>query len=371
MIRIILKNAAIFSITSVLCIALLEIGFRAYSGTPILSLTDWRSQHILAMEAGPFLEYDPLIGWKMTDHYSFQGGGTTELPSVINTIEYGVRKNQASDYQIRQGGILAVGDSFTAGSGVKDSDTWPAKLEQLVGLPVINAAAGAYGIDTNVLRAEQLLPVVRPKILIVGSAGGVYLVSFTSYGWSKPYFTIDDKENITLHNNPVPAPGHNRHKVSVAKRILSYSYVVDFLMTKYSSLFWFSESDQEWTEIPTDKVRLSCALLKRLKTSAEAYGTQMVLMLLQHGADDNVAPETDEQVSFARCAREIGFAVVDEYATIHEMSKDPEVLKTLYFRKPDNTYEHMTPKGNQLIAELIAAELKKHAVDIVSTAEAK
>ncbi len=63
--------------------------------------------------------------------------------------------------------ILVVGDSFGLGSDVIDAETWPAYLERMVGTQVINAAVGGYALDQIVLRAEDLVPLLRPRMLLV------------------------------------------------------------------------------------------------------------------------------------------------------------------------------------------------------------
>ena len=64
--------------------------------------------------------------------------------------------------------ILAVGDSCTYGDEVSDNETWPAYLEAEMGTRVWNAGVFGYGLDQAVLRAEVLLPKLKPDILIVG-----------------------------------------------------------------------------------------------------------------------------------------------------------------------------------------------------------
>jgi hypothetical protein len=46
----------------------------------------------------------------------------------LNTIALGIRKNRASDSDVRTGGVLVVGNSFAIGSQVNDEETWPAHL---------------------------------------------------------------------------------------------------------------------------------------------------------------------------------------------------------------------------------------------------
>jgi hypothetical protein len=148
-------SAAAFCIAStVLCLLVLEIGYRIVSGVDILRFGDWRAQAALIGEHS-FSTHDPVVGW-------------VAKSNTAHTINYGIRKNNLSDSTPRIGGILAVGDSYTFGSGVNDGETWPAQLEHILGMPVVNASAGGWGIDQQVLRYEQLTPIVKPKIAIVG-----------------------------------------------------------------------------------------------------------------------------------------------------------------------------------------------------------
>src|SRR5580658_4271220 len=52
--------------------------------------------------------------------------------------------------------ILAVGDSYTFGEDVSDSETWPAYLQRLTGQRVLNGGVSGYGFDQIVMRAELL-----------------------------------------------------------------------------------------------------------------------------------------------------------------------------------------------------------------------
>ncbi|MDP3938859.1 MAG: GDSL-type esterase/lipase family protein [Deltaproteobacteria bacterium] len=70
--------------------------------------------------------------------------------------------------------ILALGDSFTFGYGVEAEESWPARLEarlRATGFPVaevINAGVVAYAPDQELDLLRELLPRVRPDLVIVG-----------------------------------------------------------------------------------------------------------------------------------------------------------------------------------------------------------
>ena len=119
-----------------------------------------------------------------------------------------------------------------------DEETWPAQLEDMIQQPVVNAASGAYGIDQMVLRAEQLLPIVHPQTIIVGTErDGIFRVTYSSYVHPKPYFRIVDG---ALVEHGVTAENHTADDRygSLFKQFLGYSFLVDQLMVRYAPHYW-------------------------------------------------------------------------------------------------------------------------------------
>ena len=106
-------------------------------------------QELDMISKNSMIKYDEVIG------YIFK-------PNIIsdytNTDKFGIRMNDNKKYnKYQKNKILAVGDSFTAGSGVKDNETWPAILEKIIETKVYNAGAGGWGVDQMYLRAENLI----------------------------------------------------------------------------------------------------------------------------------------------------------------------------------------------------------------------
>lgn len=342
-----LVGRLVLLLMSCACLVGLEIAYRAWNGAPLLALTDWRSRRILEFEAAPFVEHDRLLGWKHQDHFT---------TSYFNTIDFGIRKNRPGDQSVRPGGILVVGDSFASGGDVKDGETWPAQLEQILNIPVINAAVGGYGLDSITLRIEQLLPISRPKVVLVGTAQAIDLVVYSSAGWPKPYFTLEN-DRLVEHNIPVPEPASYEHWFGTLKQIASHSYLINDLMVRYAPTVWFSESDKQWRKVKGDKIKISCALLNRIKNASSQSNAKTVLVM-QHGGADNLGNEMEDQLLIARCAQEVGIDVIDEYKTIHAIATNPTAFNELYIRGAAGDYGHMSPKGNRLIAEIVAKELR-------------
>jgi len=61
--------------------------------------------------------------------------------------------------------IITVGDSFL-GVKVNDDETWPARLEQELNVPVLNGGVGCFGIDQSYLQLKILLEKYKPRLAI-------------------------------------------------------------------------------------------------------------------------------------------------------------------------------------------------------------
>ena len=104
-----------------------------------------------------------------------------------------------------------MGDSFTFGEEVKDDETWPAHLQQLLGRRVLNAGVSGYGFDQIVLRAERIVPDIHPSAVVVGFIADDIVRTEMRRRWSaeKPYFDIQNGA-LVLRNvaGPATRPEH-------------------------------------------------------------------------------------------------------------------------------------------------------------------
>jgi lysophospholipase L1-like esterase len=99
-----------------------------------------------------------------------QNAFTYDVPVRIDSAGYrsNGRAPVADTNAIR---ILALGDSYTFGLGVRDSATWPAQLEARLaasGVPVrvLNAGTIAYGVFQEMDLLRERVRRVRPRIVI-------------------------------------------------------------------------------------------------------------------------------------------------------------------------------------------------------------
>jgi hypothetical protein len=167
----------------------LEAGLRVADGVPLTSTENFIAKRIdlIRVNAGP-VAYDPTLGWRLTDYYA------PEINRVAVTIgEHGVRMNQSQSVAPPERAIVVVGSSATFGIGVTNEHAWPARLERLLGEPVVNAAGEDWGMDQIVLRAERIAQTLKPKLLfVVVTDEDVQRNGYSVFrGAPKPYFVIE------------------------------------------------------------------------------------------------------------------------------------------------------------------------------------
>ncbi len=332
--------------------AAIELGYRIHSQRPVLTLGNWREWRIEFQTFGARGKFDPVLGWVSREwHWEWR----------YNTIAHGIRRNKDGQDEIAPGAILAVGGGFTeGGTRVDDAETWPAQLERLVGTRVLNAAVPGYTTDQIVLRAEQLLPLVRPKMLVVGFVGEeIARAGLKSYGASKPHFTLE-KGALAYHaprSFLVPdasmPPGQAR-----VREVLGYSAVLDVVLDLVAPAYWTGNAAKPLFErIDNDPAGVTCALLQRLKQRTDADEVRLVLFM-QHGrvVVTQKAEPLDDARKVAQCATAAGIEVVDQFAALHAVAvADPAALRELYLKG------HMSPKGNRQAAEVLARAIDKTA----------
>lgn len=334
-------------------LVMIELGWRALDGRDVLVWRNWFvwGRELLSVHVSNV--YDPLLGWRLADNLRNE---------MMHTTVHGLRYTSREEPNLYPGQIVAVGDSFTAGSEVYDHQTWPAHLEQLLSRTVLNAGVGAYGTDQIVLRGEQMLDLLRPEILIVGFLeADIARTNYSLYGGGlKPYFTIESGQ-LVAHHYPVPRTASMPTK---GDPWLGYAYTYYRALQALAPRTWSESLGPQYTKAENDPVAVTCLLLDRLKKKADIMGTKLFL-LMQYGGGiihEYATPPRSAQVVM-RCSENAGFHVIDEFDALRAIAvRDPQALKKLYVMHDSNTvYGHMSSDGNRLIAGLVAAAIQNKA----------
>lgn len=265
----------------------------------------------------------------------------------ISIGERGTRRNGNPPPAAARPLTLVVGDSFAFGDEVDDDATFPAVLERLTGQPVINAGVPGYGLDQAVLRAERLAAVYHPDTIIVSFIPHDVLRCQMSYwsGHPKPFFEIAGGAL-----SPRPAPEPPPDPLAPLKRLLAYSMTMELLLPTW--LHWQGPYEEA---AHTHGREVACALMARLAAFATARGISVVV-LAQPQQPSETAEHLELKDGVLACARAAGLPALDLFPAIAALPSD---------RREALFHGHMTPAGNQLVAEslarLLAADAPPHA----------
>lgn len=336
----------------------LEAGLRLTS--PHVRLLDTRNfafEPLSIINLFPMVQYDPTLGYVHKPNYRpvpFPGGRGAFGP-------LGNRLSQAIDPDAPppeppQNAVLAVGDSFTFSSEVEPEQSWPAALERSLGVAVINAGIGGYGADQIVLSAERLLPLTRPRLLIasfiVDTVERTELSVFSGAG--KPYFELENG-TLQLRNTPVPAYVPSYRQIGWKRRILGYSWLVNWTFDRLGV-------GTRWRLLPFESRpahdngdAVACALMRRLPADTQAAGVKAIIVgqyALPHLHDE---PRSARLRAMLACARDVGLPVVDFWEDLQALRRsDPKRLGAFY--EPGG---HMSAEGNAYAAAAIAGFLRQ------------
>jgi hypothetical protein len=150
--------------------------------------------------------YDPATGWRVKPNLR-------DAPAfgdkVLNTNARGLRGRTDHPYgkSAAHPRILILGDSFTFGEGVGDTETYAASLQAMMPhAEVLNMGVHGYGHDQMLILLREEGVKYAPDLIILGFVAKDMernLVGFRDY--AKPKFVIE-RGALTLTDSPVPPP---------------------------------------------------------------------------------------------------------------------------------------------------------------------
>jgi len=332
-------------------LVVLELGCRLLRGGPA-ALAHWpnlaRERMTNDNSGGCAYVDDATLGWSLPPHcrspsYNVDADGFRAKPSMTPPVGPP---------------LLAIGSSFVMGDEVADDETWPAYLQGLIGRKVVNAGVSGYSLDQAVLRAERVVPQIKPVVVIVSfTAGDIWRNELSvAYSRAKPYFAVSDGR-LELRNVPVPALSHKPVLIPPAARLLGQSMLAGEIVERLAIRSgWYYDEVQA---MPSGSgPTIACLLMARLA----ALGMP-VLVLAQYGrgvwmAEGSYRAKALRDIhTVLGCAGEAGLIPYDLAAPL---------APVVAARGLDAVYriEHHTPAGNRVVAELIQQELaRRHLPD--------
>jgi len=346
-----LANVLLLFISILTSLAVIESACRLALGLPVFKLANWRTERVVMVDLDEFKAVpDSVLGWTNRAWHHHEDGYTT--------IDFGVRRN-FDETTIRTGGILAVGNSFTEGWEVEDHESWPAVLEQMSGVPVVNAGVGGYGSDQIIMRAEQLLPIVKPKILIVGMLeSDIFRAGHSIFGAPKPYFTIQNGKLVHHPPEPIEPPVQGGAWSTIAYTLrdgLGYLASVDYILARLNPNYWYGTGSRvHYRKVDVDEAEVTCALLRRLKAQTDREGIH-TLLFMQYYAPIVLASDSPPRNAqhVLQCAEQAGIRLLDQFAFLRRLAvADPHAMKEHYVHYGE-TYGHMSATGNRHAAQLL------------------
>jgi hypothetical protein len=341
---------------------LAELVSRLLSGVFVLSVDNLVARELspLRWADGPFI-YDEKLGWRLKPRTVYHGQGRPEGKLSIGAL--GLRGSPFDARRIPQQAILIVGETQTLGVSVDDSETWPAQLGAVLGEPTLNASNWSWGLDQIVLRADELVPRLRPKILLV--ALGSYSVAATNYklfglGY-KPYFEIVDGKLLLAGS---PAPLVRARDAGWPQSVLGYSHLVNSFM-RMDAGSWISRKilKTNWIEyskrahVTDQSQKIVCLLMDHLAELKIQYAMR-VMIVIEYSAGELFAARPSEPPVLG-CAAARGLEAMDSYQPLHALARDDRQAFRMLWQGQDESYGSPNAAGNSFLVRLVQKALSR------------
>lgn len=294
---------------------------------------------------------DPRLGWLPNANVSQIKWNNNQ----VSTLDDGIRSNGNPKSPPKRPLVLALGDSFTFGDQVSDSQTWPAYLERITGWRVLNAGVSSYGLDQIVLRAEQLVPKYRPDVIIVSL---IYddlerCRQTVRHGVPKPYFMIENHK-LVLRN---VSPSNQKHPgLDWFRSVFGYSHLAHKIMDRLFPQYWWEGTLRDYRYTPQNSPPIVIPLLNRL-ANVQREGTRLIILL-----QGDVNTDRGQALGFRYIFSKLSankMEVVNLIPLLVKIKEKDRDNFNLLFARPPLPGSHMTPLGNAWVARNVSLRLMR------------
>lgn len=362
-----MKFKLFYTFFIIFLISILEIFSRVIDNKEIYTLKNWVTIQLEQNTENQTFSFHPNIGWVGKKNVNINGDlkiSNTTIPNIDQLIithnEYGFRKTGVLDQSKKN--ILTVGDSFTWGSEVNDSDSYPFQLNNMVDFNVINVANGGYGTDLMWLQLQDKIKQIDPEVVIKSPNTNALLINaYRRWGRAfKPYYEVKENKKLILKNTPVPRNSDAVRDIGIFQSVFGRFYLFTFIFNRIGlSEVWINKNklvDKVMTN--EEAVEVGCLILQEMNESYLLNNRKFLLVLL-YGNQEILNKERFWYTKiYLECAQKTNIQVLDTYEEFVKISKHKSFPGSHYNKHNNGLYGHMTPEGNRLVAQLIADYLK-------------
>jgi hypothetical protein len=273
--------------------------------------------------------------------------------TTVTILNDGIRSNGNTEDIGNEEIIMAVGDSFTFGDQVSDDETWPAGLEKLADIRVINGGVFGYGMDQAYLRMLSLASKYRPDIVIFSFIPNdirrCELSARTSA--NKPYFKLSEDGKLILMNEHIlPPVPHGPPPMS--SKVAGYSLLAHKFMSRTYPEYWL-HGKRITTKVHSNGIEIACGIFEKLKEYALSENVSMYI-LVQH-KKNWFKKDTGRVDAVISCIDQDVLEMIDLRRSLSEL-READVDR--YNRLFDG---HMTKEGNDFVASVLWETIRKRS----------
>jgi len=289
--------------------------------------------------------YDATLGWVPQENVVKEKWGFN-----VKTLNDGIRSNGKSlDFPKGTPLIMTFGDSFTFGDNVADHETWPAHLERLTGYQVLNAGVSSYGLDQSIMRAEKLVPLYKPDIIVVSMINDdvARAAQKVQHGVPKPYYVIAD-DKLALRNVPILLK--QNMNLDLFRTVFGYSYIAHSFMNRFFTEYWWAGTMEDFQYVDTNRNRLAELLFDKLNELAIKNNTRAIVMFQIMNKNISVDISTIDNYKNYIGSNLNHVDICDATVDFFFLNKDQEIQILNHFFDIHRS-GHLASEGNELVAQ--------------------
>jgi hypothetical protein len=289
--------------------------------------------------------FDPLLGHVPREGFSSIINASGWVNAKVTITQDGFRSN-GSEPPPLPADVLVVGDSFTFGAQVSDSETWPACLERKLGRSVDNGGVYNYGTAQALRRASLKLAEKNYTDLVLSIlVGSDFERDRLSYrdGFPKPA-VIHTKNGIgwsAVPNPNVPGTKFNPSSTNLVSLAYEQSEMVALAIDRLFPLYNFS--GERLTVVHPNAANENEIVDWTLRQFSKLEIKNKMLLLQYSRADTTEVAK--ERKLILEIANELSLKVIDPITVLRNY-KDSD----LWFTSHGG---HNTPLGNEVICSYL------------------